>query len=126
VAVRIRRGESLDANYAANLEIQRRDWIERVQHKLTGIDALIMPTVPIVPPALKPLEDDDDIYAKTNILTLRNPSVINFLDGCAVSLPCHEVGQAPVGFMLAAPNGQDERLLRIALACESVIQDRGR
>lgn len=121
VAVRIRRGESLDNQYIAKLEQQRRDWIVRVQAKLHSVDALLMPTVPIVPPALGPLQDNDELYAQTNLLVLRNPTVINFLDGCAISLPCHHRGQPPVGMMLAGLSGQDHKVLAIALACEAII-----
>ena len=121
VAVRIRRGELLEKDYIDLLERQRRDWIRRVAHKISGVDAMAMPTVPIVPPALAPLESDDDLDAKTNLLVLRNPTIISFLDGCAVSLPCHDNGQAPVGLMLAALAGQDQRLLGVALACERAL-----
>ncbi len=122
VASRIRRGESLDKDYIERLERQRRDWIDRVAQKISSVDAMVMPTVPIVPPVLAPLESDDDLYAKTNLLALRNPTVINFLDGCAVSLPCHDSGQAPVGLMLAALAAEDQRLLGVALACERALK----
>lgn len=121
VAVRIRRGESLGVAYIDELERQRRDWIARVTKKISAVDALLMPTVPIVPPALEPLQKDDEQYAKTNILVLRNPTVINFLDGCAVSLPCHARGQAPVGLMVAGAGGQDQKILAIAQACEDAL-----
>jgi aspartyl-tRNA(Asn)/glutamyl-tRNA(Gln) amidotransferase subunit A len=121
VAVRIRRGETLDAAYVQDLQRQREDWIKRVGNRMANIDALAMPTVPMAAPLLEPLLTDDDLYAKTNLLALRNPTVVNFLDGCAVSLPCHEPGQAPVGFMLAALGGQDTRLLELAKACEAVL-----
>lgn len=121
VSIRIRRGEPLGKDYIDNLEAQRQNWIGRVRSRLKEFDALVMPTVPVVPPALAPLEADDDLYARTNLLVLRNPSVINFLDGCAISLPCHEHNKAPVGLMIAAPGGQDERILGIAKSCEALI-----
>lgn len=124
VAARIRRGEVLDSTYVERLQTQREDWIKRVCSHLVGIDALAMPTVPIVAPLLAPLLTDDALYAKTNLLALRNPTVVNFLNGCAISLPCHQTGQAPVGFMLAGPGGTDARLLEIAAACEAVLTDR--
>jgi aspartyl-tRNA(Asn)/glutamyl-tRNA(Gln) amidotransferase subunit A len=122
VAVRIRRGEALDASYVDQLQKQREDWIKRVCARMACVDALVMPTVPIVAPLLAPLLADDDLYAKTNLLALRNPTVVNFLDGCAVSLPCHPTGQAPVGLMLASSGGNDAPLLQIAMACESVLR----
>ena len=121
VAVRIQRGANLGSDYIEQLQAQRADWIARVKAKVASYDALLMPTVPIVAPALAPLQTDDDLYAKLNVLSLRNPTVINFFDGCAVSLPCHHPGQAPVGLMLARACGEDRALLELALGCEKVI-----
>ncbi len=125
VATRIQRGQSLTAADLLALMQARSSWIARVTRKLADVDALIMPTVPIVPPAIEPLIQDDQHYGKTNILVLRNCSVINFLDGCALSLPCHAPGEAPVGFMLASVGGQDQRVLSMGLAIERVIQPTG-
>jgi aspartyl-tRNA(Asn)/glutamyl-tRNA(Gln) amidotransferase subunit A len=52
---------------------------------------------------------------------LRNPTVANFLDGCAISLPCHEPGTAPVGLMLMGAAGGDRRLLTLAAAVEALV-----
>lgn len=121
VSSRIRRGANLSAKYLIDLIEARADWIARVKRKLAHVDALIMPTVPIVPPVLQPLIGDDALYAKTNLLALRNPTIVNFLDGCAVSLPCHQHGEAPVGLMLAMAGGQDQRLLQVAKSCEAIL-----
>ena len=67
------------------------------------------------------LAASDEAYTKANLLMLRNPSIINFLDGCAVSLPCHRAGEAPVGLSLAGTAGQDQRLLSVALAVENLL-----
>ena len=52
---------------------------------------------------------------------LRNPSVANFLDRCAISIPCHRPGDAPVGLMLIGEHGADRRLLSIAAAIEAAV-----
>ena len=121
VAGRIRRGQQISVADHQSLLLKRRDWIERVSQKISGFDALIMPTVPVVPPELSPLMASDEVYAQTNLLVLRNPSVINFLDGCSISLPCHKPGEAPVGLMLSAIASEDERLLSLAQACEAAL-----
>jgi aspartyl-tRNA(Asn)/glutamyl-tRNA(Gln) amidotransferase subunit A len=121
VSARIKRGAAMTARDYIELIQARKDWIKRVTKRLKAIDALVMPTVPIVAPELQPLVDDDALYASTNILVLRNPSIINFLDGCALSLPCHQPGQAPVGLTVAGTHGEDERIFQIGLACESVL-----
>jgi len=62
---------------------------------------------------------------RLNLLLLRNPSVFNFLDGCAISIPIQTAGEAPVGLMLAAPGGRDRQLLSVAMAAEGVVSGRG-
>ena len=105
VATRIQRGQSLTAADLLVLMQARTSWIARVSRKLADVDALIMPTVPVVPPAIAPLIQDDQHYGKTNMLVLRNCSVINFLDGCALSLPAHARGEAPVGAVILVGHG---------------------
>jgi len=43
------------------------------------------------------------------------------MDGCAISLPCHREGEAPVGFMLAGSAGSDRRIFEMAAAVEAAI-----
>jgi aspartyl-tRNA(Asn)/glutamyl-tRNA(Gln) amidotransferase subunit A len=123
VAVRIRRGAGMSAADYITLQADRRRWIAAVRQRLADTNAftMILPTVPVVAPAIAPLQASDELYGSTNLLILRNPSVINFLDGCALSLPCHAPGTAPVGLMLAAVAGHDARLLAIGAAVETVL-----
>jgi aspartyl-tRNA(Asn)/glutamyl-tRNA(Gln) amidotransferase subunit A len=123
VSVRIRRGAGMTAADYRTLLGDRRRWIAGVHQRLSdaGSDILLMPTVPIVAPSIAPLQDSDELYGATNLLLLRNPTLINFLDGCALSLPCHKSGEAPVGLMLAGAHGQDERLLCIGAAVEAAL-----
>ena len=79
-----------------------------------------MPTVPVIPPRIAELAADD-AYFRINTLVLRNSTVINFLDGCAISIPIHEPGQAPVGLTLACRGDLDRQLLRCAAAAEAVL-----
>ena len=122
VATRILRGQQQSASDYIALQKAREDWISRVSLRISQVDAIITPTVPMIAPALKPLQDDDALYTRINMLMLRNASVINFLDGCALSLPCHRPGRAPVGLMLSCLGGHDSHLLSIGLACEAQLQ----
>jgi aspartyl-tRNA(Asn)/glutamyl-tRNA(Gln) amidotransferase subunit A len=122
VAVRIRRGEAIQARDYMELLAARADWIARVTRKIACVDALVMPTLPVVPPAVAPLVADEALYASTNVLMLRNCSVVNFLNGCALSMPCHQTGQAPVSLMLAGGAGQDRKILRLGLTVESILR----
>lgn len=123
VAARILRGRQQSASDYIAIQKARADWILRVSARVARFDAIITPTVPVVAPPVKALQDDDALYICTNMLMLRNPSVINFLDGCSLSLPCHQPGQAPVGLMLSCSGGHDRHLLSVGLACEAALQE---
>ncbi|WP_050475881.1 amidase [Herbaspirillum rhizosphaerae] len=122
VVSRILRGKDMSAADLLDVLHSRRRWIAKVEQQLAGYDALLMPTVPIVAPKIVDLQTSDDAYYAANGLILRNPTLINFLDGCAISLPCHAAGTAPVGLSLAAAGGNDHRLLSIALAVETLLK----
>ncbi|HEX8885653.1 MAG TPA: amidase, partial [Noviherbaspirillum sp.] len=67
---------------------------------------------------------EDDAYYRTNALILRNPTFINFLDGCALSLPCQAPRTAPVGLMIAAAGGRDRDVLALGMMVEALLQKR--
>ncbi|WP_151633332.1 amidase [Noviherbaspirillum aerium] len=123
VAARIRRGAAIGAVDYITLLSERRRWIAGVQQRLadTGCDAFLLPTVPVVAPPIAALRDSDDLYGSTNLLMLRNPTLINFVDGCALSVPCHKPGDAPVGLMIAGLHGHDEQVLRLGVAVEAAL-----
>jgi amidase/aspartyl-tRNA(Asn)/glutamyl-tRNA(Gln) amidotransferase subunit A len=126
VLARIRSGSGISAaDYVERLQA-RRHWIAQVEAAAREIDAFICPTVPIVAPPLQPLLDDDDAFFATNALLLRNPSVVNYLDGCGLSLPCQAPDELPVGLMVWAPALQDDTVLDIALAIERMLAAAGR
>jgi aspartyl-tRNA(Asn)/glutamyl-tRNA(Gln) amidotransferase subunit A len=52
---------------------------------------------------------------------MRNNGLINFLDGCAATMPCHAPGTAPVGFMVCGAAGADRRILAVSAAIEKVL-----
>lgn len=122
VVQRIHRGEGLSAADYIDLLAARRAWATRMLAHLSGFDAFLSPTVPILPPAIAPLVDDDRAFFDINAKLLRNPSVVNMLDGCAISLPCQAVGALPVGLMLWHGALHDDSLLDAALAVERALR----
>jgi amidase/aspartyl-tRNA(Asn)/glutamyl-tRNA(Gln) amidotransferase subunit A len=122
VATRIRRGERMSAADYIDLLQGRRDWIARMSGALHGIDGLLSPTVPLVAPPLAELEQSDELFFRVNALLLRNPSVVNMLDGCALSLPCHAPGEMPVGLMVWAGAMADDTVLAASLAIEAALR----
>lgn len=120
VVSRIRRGKDISAADYLDLIEARKGWRANVEARIQGYDALLLPTVPVVAPAIAELAANDDVYYATNGLILRNPTMINFLDGAALSVPCHAPGEAPVGLMIAGPAGADRRILAIGMAVEAL------
>ena len=120
VASRILRGKDQSAADYLELQQTRENWIDQMERLLAPYDGLLLPTTPIVAPTIAELEDED-AYFRANGLILRNPAIINFLNGCALSLPCHEPNSPPVGLMVAAPANHDAHLLNIGHTIESII-----
>jgi aspartyl-tRNA(Asn)/glutamyl-tRNA(Gln) amidotransferase subunit A len=120
VLVRIERGRGMTA--ADYIDVQHaRERISRdVEAATAACDALVCPTVPILAPPLSAFDDDAE-FARLNLLLLRNPTVVNFVDGAAVSLPCHMPGEGPVGLMLWGRGGTDARLLAVARSVEAAL-----
>jgi aspartyl-tRNA(Asn)/glutamyl-tRNA(Gln) amidotransferase subunit A len=121
VSVRILRGEHISAADYIDLLGARRSLIARSEKRIAPYDALAMPTTAITPPRIAELADDQ-VFTKANLLSLRNCTLINMIDGCAISLPAHREGEAPVGLMLAASGGSDRRIFELAAGMEEVIR----
>ncbi|MBN9146917.1 MAG: amidase [Kaistia sp. SCN 65-12] len=121
VISRIRRGESLSAADYVDLLAMRRAIITGFERRVAPYDALVAPTVAMTPPVIADLAGDA-AYTRANMLSLRNCALINTVDGCAISLPCHREGEAPVGLMLAAAGGSDRRIFEIAASIEPMIR----
>ncbi|MBA9847642.1 MAG: amidase [Ralstonia sp.] len=122
VATRIRRGEQMSAAAYIDVINARARMIAAARKRLGNFDAWLMPTVAIVPPEVAPLEADDAAFFRVNALALRNPSVINFLDGCALTLPVHAAGELPVGLSLCGLANDDARILRVGRAVEAALR----
>jgi aspartyl-tRNA(Asn)/glutamyl-tRNA(Gln) amidotransferase subunit A len=117
VAMRIRRGDKQSAADYITLIDERARLMAAAADRLRDADAWLMPTVAVLPPRVDDLQTDEAFFA-TNAMVLRNTSVINFLDGCGVSLPS---GQPGIGLSVCGPQGADARVLQVAGAVESAL-----
>jgi aspartyl-tRNA(Asn)/glutamyl-tRNA(Gln) amidotransferase subunit A len=120
IRVRIMRGEGFSAADYLDLALARARIVTEFDTATRDFDCVVMPTVPIVAPRIVDLDDERD-YNRINMLILRNTALGNFLDRCAVSIPCHQPGDAPVGLMLMGETMGDARLFRIAAAVEAAL-----
>jgi len=73
-----------------------------------GVNTIIAPTVPITTPTIADAKAD---FETINAQLLRNTSLINFVNGCSVSLPVSYKDEVPGALMVSAATGQDEMLL---------------
>jgi aspartyl-tRNA(Asn)/glutamyl-tRNA(Gln) amidotransferase subunit A len=121
VGKRIAMGTSLSgADYVELLEL-RASFMREVEALAAPHDAIVMPTTPCVAPTIAEASASDEAYFRWNFRIMRNTGLANFLDGCAATLPCHEPGTAPVGFMVCGTAGRDRHVLAVAAAVERAV-----
>jgi aspartyl-tRNA(Asn)/glutamyl-tRNA(Gln) amidotransferase subunit A len=121
VSSRILRGGDITAADYIDLLNARRSLIARAAARIAPYDALVLPTTANTPPRIADLADDK-AFTVANLRSLRNPTLINMIDGCSISLPAHREGEVPVGLMLAASGGSDRRIFELAAAMEAAIR----
>jgi aspartyl-tRNA(Asn)/glutamyl-tRNA(Gln) amidotransferase subunit A len=121
VSKRILLGKELAAADYVALQEVRAAAIREYEALAAPYDAIVMPSVACIAPGIAEANANDEDYARWNLLILRNCAFINFLDGCAASVPCHEPGAAPVGFMVCGAAGTDRRLLAVSVAIERAL-----
>lgn len=129
--------ETLDPNVRARMasasEVTATEYLRRldrleelsaaVAERMLDVDVIAGPTVPIAPPTLSELSDHD-VYRHRNLLMLRNTSIGNYLDMCAITFPAGtDADGLPVGLQLAAPAGAEPSLVAAASACVRVLGD---
>ena len=118
---RIARAAGMTAVEYITLVAARADLIARVAATAAPYDALIMPTVAITAPPVSAFAKDED-YRRLNALILRNTSLVNFLDGCAATVPIQKPGGAPVGLMVVGQRGQDRHILSVSRGIEDALK----
>ncbi|MDG4851190.1 MULTISPECIES: amidase [unclassified Mesorhizobium] len=99
---------------------RRAELVAAMAERLQTVDALALPTVPMVAPSIAAMAGDEALRDRTEGLLLRNTQVANQFDLCAISLPMPGT-KLPAGLMLVARHGHDRRLLGIAAAVEALL-----
>ncbi len=125
VLSRVRRGETIAASHYVAVQQARAQLLPQLDAAIADFDILALPTVAVIAPTIASL-DDEDTFHRTNMLVLRNPSVFNFYDLPAISLPLpRQAGEMPVGLMLVGKRHGDRELLAVAVALEQCMQAQG-
>ena len=120
VLARIQRGAQQTTADYSDLMIARAGFIERIERRLAGYDAFLGPTTPIVAPPVAAFATDEE-FARLNLLLLRNPTLVNMMDGTSISTPMQGPGEPPSGLMVSGPALADRRVLSIAAAVEDAL-----
>ena len=120
---RVMMGAEHNAEAYRGFHTARAGLIARTAEALDRFDAVLTPTTPMVAPPFEALQQDAD-YDRINRLALRNPSIANMLDRCAITLPCEPAQGLPVGLSLMGRRGGDRDLLAIAVSLEEIARGR--
>jgi aspartyl-tRNA(Asn)/glutamyl-tRNA(Gln) amidotransferase subunit A len=121
VAKRVLMSKDLSAADYVGFGFLREEYMRTVAAAAAPFDAILMPSVPCVAPAIAEAAKSDEDYFRWNFRIMRNTGLINFLDGCAATLPIHERGAASVGLMVCGIAGTDRRTLAVAVAIERAL-----
>jgi len=124
IAKRVLFGKEIGAADYVDLTRMRAEYMREVGVLAAPYDAMLMPTTPTIAPPIAEVDKSDEDYFRWNFRILRNVGVVNFLDGCAVTLPCHVPGSAPVGLSVFGAALSDARVLAAAAAIEGVLRSR--
>jgi aspartyl-tRNA(Asn)/glutamyl-tRNA(Gln) amidotransferase subunit A len=108
------------ADYLALLDL-RAAFIREVEALAAPFDAIVMPTTPCMAPTIAETQASEEDYFRWNFRIMRNTGLVNFLDGCALTLPCHAKGTPPVGLMVCGTAMSDRRTLAVAAAVEQAL-----
>lgn len=118
VLKRIRAFETFSEEEVGEAYAKRAKAVEAFAEYASRFDAFVTPTLPVVAPLTSGVEADFD---RLNALMLRNPSAVNFLDGCAATVPMHGNQTLATGLMIFGSAGHDWRILAIAQRAEAVL-----
>lgn len=120
VLSRIRKGQTISASSYVGLQQARAKLLPQLDACLVNFDVLLLPTVPVLAPRISEVQTEE-AFLKMNALLLRNPSIFNFYDLPALSLPLPTDGGLPIGLMVVGRRRRDRELLALGAAIEKVL-----
>jgi aspartyl-tRNA(Asn)/glutamyl-tRNA(Gln) amidotransferase subunit A len=122
IRVRIERGGTVPSYDYIEMEQTRRRLVQAMDARMAALDALVLPTTPIVAPGIAEIAQPDE-FGRKNAMLLRNTNPVNFFDLCAISLPLPRQNGLATGLMLVGRNGHDHRLFNIAAAVGTYLMN---
>ena len=99
--VRIERGVHRPAADYIDMRAERATAGAAMDARMAELDALVLPTTPIVAPTIAEVADADEFWPQEHAAAAQHLDPVNFFDLCAISLPAAAAERAlPVGLML--------------------------
>ena len=117
---RMYQGKHMKQNSIKIIEDSQKALSKKLYSSIENYDAILMPTVPILPPKINEVQSNEKLYDKYNMLALRNTRIGNVLPMCSISLPCP--GDLPIGIMLSMSIENDEKLINLAESIYNIIK----
>ncbi|VWB40741.1 amidase [Burkholderia pseudomultivorans] len=122
VGPRIAAGEQVRAHdYAAAL-LRLNELARAYDAALGDADAVLTPTVPMLPPRIADLADEA-VYLAQNARAFRLTEFANRLDLPSISVPGDRRRKRPIGLLMTGRRGGDTRLLDAAALVERALAD---
>jgi len=118
VSRRMDRANQVTAVEYVKLCEERKKLIDQFNNFL-GNNFLLLPTVSITPPLIKDCENEE-FYDNVNLISLKNTTLANYMNGCSLSLPYARYSK-PIGIMLNASTNHDDELLEIGSKIEKIL-----
>jgi aspartyl-tRNA(Asn)/glutamyl-tRNA(Gln) amidotransferase subunit A len=120
VARRILEFKDRSSSDYLRLSYARHKLVQAFWETYRPFDAILAPTVAILPPKLESLSSDEAYY-QANGFCLRNTLLFNFLAGPALSVPCATTKEGlSVGLMIATAPLQEELALKLGALIEGL------
>ena len=124
VGQRITLGKSLSVTDYIEFSHMRTTFQREIGSLIEPYDAMLMPCVPCVAPSIAEVDASDEAYMAWNLKIVSICGLINFLDGCASTVPCQAPGTGPVGMMVCGTAMTDRHTLAVSRAIETVVSNR--
>jgi len=119
--------EYVRRNYQGTVYAQAQNMALELRRKysetLSDVDAIILPTCPIVPPEKEKMTGTGRIFGQNSIGTMiANTSPFNLTHHPALTIPCGTVNESPIGMMIVGSHFDENSILQIAHTYEQNIR----
>ncbi|WP_144141002.1 amidase family protein [Paraburkholderia sp. BCC1884] len=120
VGPRILAGQDVSAHRYIEGKTALRSFAHTFDEEIADYDALLTPTVPIIPPRVDDIVEKDE-YLRINALVFSLTELANRVDVPSIALPFGALDAGPFGLMLTGRRRDDAHLLSISRRVEHAL-----